>query len=412
MQSEHLRILKTPVSRWQIKLLLSLFAIVLITAVLLYTKVIVDELIANERRTVELYVNLIKKFQQQANDEELLFYMEVTYQSIHFPLIITDKDERPLFPFQQFMLNVPLDSTTTLEEQRQYLEEVIRDMKSEYRPYEVATPEGQVVQKIFFSNSAVISRLRYMPYVELVAVTAFVIIGYVAFSSLRSRQEANIWVGMAKEAAHQLGTPLSSLLAWLELLRLNKDSPEQVERTAAEMARDLERLNVIANRFGKIGSRPNLEVVDISAMVENVALYFEARLPNLGRRIKLVRKLDSGLLANVNVDLFAWVLENLVRNAVDSIERRGGTVELNATRKNPRWITLCVRDDGKGMTAAIRSRVFQPGFTTKKRGWGLGLSLSRRIVEDYHRGKIFVKETSPGEGTTFAIELPAAESAT
>jgi hypothetical protein len=211
---------------------------------------------------------------------------------------------------------------------------------------------------------------------------------------------------MAKEAAHQLGTPLSSLLAWLEILQMGKDDPDSVVQTAQEMQRDVERLNVIANRFSKIGSQPKLEDVVLGDLVEHVCLYFETRLPNLGRRIRLTRDIAPDVQANVNTDLFQWVLENLIRNAVDAIERQDGAIHIVVTQRPRGGAMITVTDNGKGMTAVVRSKVFQPGFTTKRRGWGLGLSLSRRIVEEYHAGRIYVKETQPGTGTTFTVELP------
>lgn len=403
---DRVRIGRATVSKWQIKVVLTLVGLGIMATVLGYTKMIVDDLVANERRTVELYANLLARSAQEANDEQLLFYLDNAFSSIHFPVIITDKEGRPVYPYQQFVLNIDIDSTMSVEEQKAMLEEMINEMKTEYTPFSITDPDGNVIQKMFFTNSAIVGRLRYMPYVEIMIVTAFIILGYVAFSTIRRNEESNIWVGMAKEAAHQLGTPLSSLLAWLEILRSNQGDAALASRTVDEMEQDVERLNVIANRFSKIGSQPQLIAANMSDVVEKVCRYFDTRLPNLGRKVVITRDLSDGVVCNVSPELFAWVLENLIRNAVDSIERTDGHIHINLQPRPKGGAVIYVEDNGKGMTASIRKKVFQPGFTTKRRGWGLGLSLSRRIIEEYHNGRLAIKETHPGVGTTFVIELP------
>lgn len=404
---DRVRIFRASVTKWQIKVLLTLFGLGIIGMVLFYTKAIVDELISNERRTVELYATQLNSLRNANTDDEILYYMKVTVASIYFPVIVTGADERPLYPFTELSLNLDIDTTASIEEQRRYVLAAMQEMRANYAPIDIIEPRtGKVLQKVFYNNSEVVRRLQYMPYVEILIVSAFILIGYVAFSTIRRNEESNIWVGMAKEAAHQLGTPLSSLLAWLEILRLNKDDAQAVVQTADEMTRDVERLNVIANRFSKIGSQPKLERTSIAQVVENVCIYFETRLPNLGKRIALTRDLDATTMAEINPDLFQWVLENLIRNAVDAMERQDGHIHIVVGKRSRGGVLITVTDNGKGMTAQVRSKVFQPGFTTKRRGWGLGLSLSKRIVEEYHRGRIFVKETQPGSGTTFAVELP------
>jgi signal transduction histidine kinase len=404
---DRVRIWRASVTKWQIKVVLTVFGLGIIASVLLYTKAIVDELIANEHRTVELYANLMKRSYMATTDEDILFYVDLTYSSIHFPVILTDRSERPVYPYQQFILNVDLDSTLPVQRQRDALAALIHEMKQEYPPFEITDPNGKVVQKVFYTNSAIVSRLKYMPYVEIMIVTAFIMIGYVAFSTIKRNEESNIWVGMAKEAAHQLGTPLSSMLAWLDILRMNQNDASMVVTTANEMGRDVERLNVIANRFSKIGSKPKLEHVVVADVIENVVRYFESRLPNLGRKVVLKRDLDPAITCDISIDLFEWVIENLIKNAAEAIERQDGAIEITLWKRAKGGVVITVHDNGKGMSAQVRSKVFEPGYTTKKRGWGLGLSLSRRIIEDYHNGKIFIKESIPGQGTTFQIELPS-----
>lgn len=406
VRPDRIRIFRASVTKWQIKVLLTLSGLGIMGGVLYATKTIVDELVANERRTVELYAKLLARSYQTATDEELLYYIDQAYSSIHFPVILTGRDAKPVFPYQQYMINVELDTTLNIEQQGIWLSAYIEEMRREYPPFEIRDPSGRVVQLMFYANSAVVRRLRYMPFVEIISVAAFILVAYLILSSIRRNEQSSIWVGMAKEAAHQLGTPLSSLLAWLELLRLNKDSPENILATAQEMEQDVERLNVIANRFAKIGAQPKMTRVPVAEILERACLYFEKRLPNLGKRITLVRNFDQTLFASLNEELFAWVIENLIRNAADALDRHDGIIELRLTRRAKGGILVTVTDNGKGMTRQIAARIFQPGFTTKKRGWGLGLSLSKRIIEDYHGGRIFVRETQPGVGTTFAIEIP------
>ncbi|HCN05825.1 MAG TPA: sensor histidine kinase [Bacteroidetes bacterium] len=403
--SDRIPILRTSVTKWQLKVLLTLFGFAIMGGVLYYTMNIVDELQKTERRTVELYAGLLARLSMAATEEDLLFYIDIQ-NNIHFPVILTDANEKPVYPFQQFMLNVELDSTLTVPEQRAELERTIAEMKSEYEPYDILNQDREVTQKLFYTNSAIVRRLRYMPFAEILAVSAFILIGYVAFSTIRRNEESNIWVGMAKEAAHQLGTPLSSLLAWIEILRLNDANPDMVRSTADEMTRDIERLNIIAIRFSKIGSQPKLEQTNVADVLDHVVTYFETRLPHLGRKVVIHRQLDRTVECPLNIDLFEWVIENLIKNAVEAIERPDGRIDIVLRRRQKGGTLVSITDNGKGMTSHVRKNIFEPGYTTKKRGWGLGLSLSRRIVEDYHGGKIYVKESQPGVGTTFRIELP------
>lgn len=403
---DRIRIFRASVTKWQLKLLLTVLGLGIMGAVLYFTKQIVDQLASNERRTVELYARLLARSYEQASDEDLLFYVDLAYTSIHFPVILTDTKGQPVYPYQQFMMNVDMDTTLTVPQQKQWLLMQIEEMKQDYPAFEIKDPDGQVVQLMYYTNSAIVRQLRYMPFVEILIVASFILVGYVAFSTIRRNEESNIWVGLAKEAAHQLGTPLSSLLAWLELLRLNKDDPDQVVAMANEMDQDVDRLKVIANRFAKIGSQPKLDPANVASVINHVCQYFETRLPNLGKKITLVRQVDDTIEARINVELFEWVVENLIKNAVEALERQDGVITIALQRKPRGKICVTVTDNGKGMTRKVAKKIFQPGYTTKKRGWGLGLSLSKRIIEDYHGGSLVVRETQPGVGTTFAIEVP------
>lgn len=393
--------------KWRLKALLATIAFLMISGVLLYTNMLVKELIERELNTVRFYAGIYDYYIKKPNSdpENFIFLIYSVSPTISFPLILTDEKNSPNLPLKEYSLNVDIDSTLPPEKQLQKMRELVYEMGQTYKPIDIRDNNGAVIQRIFYTNSSLITRLQLLPYVEIVIVGAFVLIAYIAFSYVRRNEESNIWVGMAKEAAHQLGTPLSSILAWIEIMRLNSNDPQSVEETLNEMEDDVTRLNTIANRFSKIGNDPEKSNEDIGKIIENVCVYFERRVPHLGKKIELKRDLKEGVIVSVNKELFEWVIENLLKNAVQAIEVKNGEIDISTRIASRGKVFIIVSDNGKGMTKQIRRQIFDPGFTTKKRGWGLGLSLSKRIIEEYHDGKIYVKESTPGKGTTFYIEL-------
>jgi signal transduction histidine kinase len=273
------------------------------------------------------------------------------------------------------------------------------EMAARNRPLEV-TLAGQGRHYIYFEESLVITQLRYFPYVQLVIIGLFLLVSYALFSIFRNAEQNQVWVGMAKETAHQLGTPLSSLMAWMELLKSRNVDPTAL----VEMRKDVDRLEVITERFSKIGSAPELTPEKLYHTLRATVLYLRPRLPSKAR-IEVLSPPDPELLVPLNRPLFSWVIENLIRNAIDAMEGEG-SITLAIEREDD-VVHVDVTDTGKGIPAAQHRTVFQPGFTTKKRGWGLGLSLSKRIIEQYHGGRIVVKRSAPGKGTTFRISLNA-----
>jgi nitrogen-specific signal transduction histidine kinase len=394
-------------SKWQIKIVFVLCGFAILVAVVWYTQSLLDELTVREQQTIKLYADIYRRsLEPNADLEEIAFLFDKISPTISFPIIITDHNDIPNKPFNVNTKNVFIDTTKSLEQQEKYLINLVREMSKEYPPIIVQENSGKILQKFYYTNSSLISRLKYFPMVEIIIVSVFILIGYIAFSNIRRNEESKVWIGMSKEAAHQLGTPLSSLLAWLEILRLNKNNPEMVSETVSEMENDINRLNTIATRFSKIGSQPEKKIENLYVIIETVCQYFEKRLPHLGRKVKISRNLDRNIFAEINVDLFQWVIENLLKNAAEAIENKHGTVLITMKDSSEKFITITVSDTGKGMTKKQKRQVFFPGYTTKKRGWGLGLSLCRRIIEEYHNGKIYVKDSMPNKGTTFAIELP------
>jgi len=304
--------------------------------------------------------------------------------------------------------NVDFDTTAPPEEQRREILAHVAEMKKVYDPlpiYMVSNGDSTIINYVYFDDSDIIKQLSWLPYAELTIGAMFILVGYLSFSHIKRNEQSNIWVGMAKETAHQLGTPLSSLLGWIELLRMMPEDTTQVLEAADEMQHDVERLNKVAQRFSKIGSAAEVKTVEINAIIKNVITYFERRLPNLGKRVDLTLDEGEPVYVAINVDLFEWVFENLIRNAVDAIDRKDGSIRFQVRQTRDQAV-IDITDNGRGIDPKIRKDIFRPGFSTKTRGWGLGLSLAKRIVQEYHGGKITIKDSSP-EGTTFRIRLAA-----
>ncbi|HRI46907.1 MAG TPA: HAMP domain-containing sensor histidine kinase, partial [Ignavibacteriaceae bacterium] len=283
----------------------------------------------------------------------------------------------------------------------------IREMDEVQSPILVKYIEGIdtiVLTKIHYGDSELINQLKFYPFIQILIVAIFIIIGYIGFSQIKKSEQSNIWVGMAKETAHQFGTPISSLMGWLEILRMNYKDPDKVLDTADEIESDVEKLNKITYRFSKIGSKPELKSENIYDNLLKVTEYFKRRLPQTGKSVELSINGDYNLVGKINAPLFEWVIENLIKNALDAIDHSNGKITISI-KENKNNIEIEIFDNGKGIDIKRRKDVFRPGYSTKRRGWGLGLSLSKRIIEEYHNGKIFVKSSIIGEGTIFKIVL-------
>jgi two-component system, sporulation sensor kinase E len=412
-----INIIVNSLSKWQVKLIFALLAFSIVIAVVKFTQTLVDELVEREQKAVELFAKVTEDFldmvekPNSSTDTDVYFFFleEIQNTMINFPIVVTYENGEPYEPFEDWSLNIDFKPDMSITEQRELVLSILKKMEDIYQPILVKDKEGKVISKVYYTHSALVDKLSIFPYIAIVIVAVFVIIGYFSFSSSRDNEQSKVWVGMSKEAAHQLGTPLSSLLAWLEIIKFSSDDPQAVQETASEMEKDIQRLNTIATRFSKIGSMPEKENVNLSKLIDNVCNYYDKRLPHLGKRIEIIRSLDDRMFADVNVDLFAWVIENLLKNGAESIEEKTGQIYIFMRVHPKKKIYIFVKDTGKGMTPKLKRQIFNPGFTTKRRGWGLGLSLCKRIIEEYHNGKIYVKETIPGKGTTFAIELPLKE---
>lgn len=382
-------------------------AILIAAGTLIYTQSIVRNLITREKRTAHLYAESLQYIaSDQSTSQDYSFIFDDVVGSIDFPMILTDSHNEPFIPYSRSIRNVKLDTTWSLRRQREYLLKLVREMDKENKPIKVSL--GNVVLNyVHYGESGMVTQLRFVPYVEFGIAGLFILIGYIAFSYIKRSEQSNIWVGMARETAHQLGTPLSSLMGWMELLKTDVDETRKSE-IIADVEQDLGRLSKVTKRFSKIGSLPELRTARVSDIVQNVFSYFSKRIPQSGKKVALTVSGDTTVCAKFNSELFEWVLENLIKNALDAMEDKEGSINVNISREE-KYVAIDVSDSGKGIDMKFRRDIFRPGYSTKKRGWGLGLSLARRIVETYHDGQIFLKDSKSGKGSTFRIKLKMVE---
>ncbi|MGM0505741.1 MAG: sensor histidine kinase [Bacteroidota bacterium] len=288
---------------------------------------------------------------------------------------------------------------------------IIRQLGTLHDPIEIVIGDGRVSQRqyVYYGESQTVQYLRYFPYIQFGLLALLFAIGFTTYRSITRSEQSNLWVGMTKEAAHQLGTPISSLYGWIELLRERVSDDDQSRSIVEEIENDVSRLRRIAERFNKIGSKPTLREMDVEPIIRNVIAYMESRLPQIGKRIEVITELESTSPAMMNPELFHWALENLVKNAMDAIRSHNQRAVLAIyLRQVEDEIYIDIEDSGHGIDKKNLNEIFKPGFSTKKRGWGLGLSLTRRIIEEYHQGRLEVLRSDPNEGTTMRITLGAA----
>jgi len=388
-----------------LKIALFLAACLIVVGTLYYTDLIVRALQEREQHVADLYARSLE-YLASARDMEgdYSFVFDQIIRAIDFPMVLTDARGEPTSPVETASRNITLDSTKSEEEQRQLLKSLASRMDLSNPPIRVTYQDSLVLTVIHYGESPLVRRLRWLPYVEISVVALFILIGYISFSYVKRSEQSNIWVGMARETAHQLGTPISSMMGWIELLKTQAGRESPLEETLRDMENDLSRLQKIADRFSKIGSKPDVKREDLVPVIEKVIEYFRRRIPHTGKRVDLTLNTSGSVRALINRELFEWVIENLVKNALDAVESGSGHITIALTQ-SAHDVFVDVTDTGKGIDSAYRSDIFRPGFSTKTRGWGLGLSLSQRIVESYHSGKLTLKESRPGIGTTFRIRL-------
>jgi len=391
-----------------IKIILLLIAILIATGTLFYTQNLVQKLQDKERQIAQLYAKGIEYVANSSGtNTDITFLFENILKPIDFPLISSSPNNRVQITDKadiKDVRNVKYDTSLTKSQLESFFESEIKKMDEQHKPIAVTYKDSVVLQKIHYGDSALITQLKYYPYIQIVIAALFIFLAYIGFSNIKKSEQSNIWVGMAKETAHQFGTPISSLMGWLEMLKINYADKDKVLDTAEEISNDVEKLNKITYRFSKIGAIPEIKEQSVYEVAKKIVEYFQRRLPQTGRRVDLSIEGDETVCANLNSELFEWVIENLIKNALDAIEQKNAKIKVSI-KSSRKYAEIEVSDNGKGIDLKRRKDVFRPGYSTKRRGWGLGLSLSKRIIETYHSGKIYVKTSSPGEGTTFKIEL-------
>ncbi len=371
-------------SRW--KLYLFLVAMVILAISTLYTNHIATKLAQGERDKADLWAKTMEEMQDINGDmeEDLTLELELI-KDPEMPIIMVDETGKI-----SEKSNFPEDADLEVELKKMKNSGIIPIEGTGYSRY------------IYYKHSPTLTLLTYFPILQIVFFAVFAGIGYLLFSSARRSEQNQVWVGMAKETAHQLGTPISGIIGWIDHLRMLKPDEEEVQEVLDELGNDVERLNLIADRFSKIGSEPKLTPVNIYQELDECRNYMQRRASR--KTVFDFPSPDQIMNVNINPPLFAWVVENLLRNALDAM---GGKGKISArVTEEDKFVNIEISDTGKGIPSSKFKTVFEPGFTTKKRGWGLGLSLAKRIIESYHSGRIFVKKSGIDEGTTFVIKLP------
>ncbi len=372
----------------QWKLVLFLLAVLIGVSSLYVTNSLVKKLAIEERKKIELWAEATREIANIEPDMDFTFFLKVIQFNETIPVIVADSDGNIL---DHRNLN------PSRIDNRDYLQRQLELMKGKNEPIEVEIFEGEY-QHIYYNDSRILIMLLYYPYIQLLVILGFLLFAYYAFSVSRKAEQNKVWLGMSKETAHQLGTPTSSLIAWLELMKEKDVDPMMLN----ELEKDIDRLKKITARFSKIGSKPALKSTDLVEVIDNTLEYLRIRTPKM---INFEKNYDrtTSVTVPLNVPLFDWVLENICKNALDATGGKGN-VEVTITEKESN-VYIDVTDNGKGIPKGKFKTIFKPGFSTRRNGWGLGLSLSKRIVEDYHGGKIFVLNSAINEGTTIRITL-------
>lgn len=388
--------------------LIFLIAVAAVVATFLYiSNGLVRDLAAQERERMEIWADATKEIisvssidHDTAPSVDIDFLLRIIERNTTIPVLLTDDNgsimQQRNFSDMPDALN-PDNPLELSQANEVYLQKKLENLRQSPNVIDIEIAPGEALH-LYYEDSTLLKRLNYFPHIQLLVMLAFIVVVYFAVLSSKKAEQNKVWVGLSKETAHQLGTPISSLMAWMELLPdYGVDSD-----TVAEMNKDVNRLSMIASRFSKIGSKPQMATDDLNNIVEGATGYMYTRI---SRRIRLSSSLaDCALPVMACRPLLEWVLENLIKNAVDAMEADGSIAVSTGNGGLAAWIE--VRDSGKGISRKNFKKVFSPGFTTKKRGWGLGLTLAKRIVEQYHQGRIYVKNSVPGQGTTFRIEIP------
>ena len=369
-----------------IKYIFAFVATMIVVLSMYYSNKLAKDMAGEERHKIELWAEATRLLVTVDDNADISFIMRVIEENSTIPVIIADAQGDV---FMSRNVEIPEENSEEI------LQKKILEWKDINEPIEISLDED-TKHYLYYDDSVLFKRLAYYPYIQWSVIVVFFAILFFVFTNAKKSEQDRVWVGLSKETAHQLGTPISSLLAWMEILKNKNVEPDLMP----EMEKDVNRLRTIAERFSKIGSKPEKEVVSLNKVLENALAYMQKRTSNKVR-ITCVYGEPKTIYLSLNVPLFEWVIENLCKNAIDAMEGEGA-INISVTENNNR-LYIDIQDTGKGIPKSKQKSVFNPGYTTKKRGWGLGLSLVKRIIEEYHGGKIFIKKSELNKGTTFRI---------
>ncbi len=379
-------------NRGSVKWLIFLFSLIISIGSIYYTNTLVEELKERERKQIDLYASALEYAASNMDDNLNFINQEIIMQNNNIPAIIADIEGNPTGESR----NIKFKPNSTEEEKLETLEREIKLMQAEYDPIQMTED-----LLIFYRNSELLTRLKYYPYVQLSVILVFGILAYAVFNQSKIAEQNRVWAGLTKETAHQLGTPIASLMAWIDYL---KNSPvwEENQEVISEMDKDVVKLRMVTERFSSIGSKPSIQDENVYQVIDEAITYLR---PRISSKVDIqLNKYAEDIEAKINRSLFEWVIENICKNAVDAMKGQG-SISIDIVKESERYVFVDITDTGRGMEKKMYKKVFHPGFTTRQRGWGLGLTLAKRIIEGYHSGKIFVKSSEVGKGTTFRIVL-------
>jgi len=380
-----------------IKTGLLFLGIISITGIVIYSQWIVEKLREDNRNIVQMYSEIIAEAVESESDENLNFIFDKIISRIQFPIIQSDINENPQswknLPFEERDLSRIKRNQKLMDQQNTPIELFFSDP---------VTGKKQLLGYLHFGDSNLIHQLLWLPYLEIGVICFFICLGIMGFTYIRKTENNNIWTGMAKETAHQLGTPVSALIGWIQRI---KSHPDKIRDIVPEIEADVNRLEQVGDRFGKIGSSPKLNSVNVLELIKGVINYLNRRLPSDKLKIEIEHEISPEIKVEANETLLSWAIENVIKNGLDSMKSNEGTVYVKIS-SDTKGIQILIEDDGKGILRRNWKKVFKPGFTTKKHGWGFGLSLSFRIIKEIHHGTIRILKSSPDTGTTVEIHIP------
>ena len=374
-----------------------LIGVFLVIGLFSYTRYLSSELREDNREVVKLYAEIIAETVKDDSNTNIDFIFENIIKKVKFPIIQSGRNKNP-----QLWTNLPENIDSDSDRLK-----LVLSMDKINKPIPLVFDDkinGPITfGYLHYGDSRLIQKIQIWTYIELLSIGIFILFGFIGFSFIRNSEKQHIWVGLSRETAHQLGTPVSALLGWLDYL---KNDNSNIEKILPEMESDIERLQQVNRRFSKMGSKPEMEFFDLSKRIESVLSYLNRRIPTLGKKVDLVNDIDPDIKIMANGTLISWTIENLIRNSIDSISGEAGLIRLSMSQDQNN-VKIRISDNGCGIPKNDWKNIFRPGFSTKKSGWGLGLSLCQRIINEVHKGDIYVLESRINSGTVFEINIPS-----